>query len=468
LSATVASSSFQDVSMHIAKAVMEVSMPDGTTVDVPMHDNGLTGGDLVAGDGLYSASFSATMPGTYILEAILNGDLDPSDGSTTDYFQRTAQHVVTVSSATAALSGKALSKIIDSERINILIAVTGSMNQPTLRGYTEVWGTTPSGELKPACWIGGIVTQTPGFVSLELNLNWLKMAGVSAPLILRNTYLSDITTSFPISAYEQDIHVLQAASLPRFLSPVTNMTITDEMRYGVNPLPAIETDAAAPTLLMLPGYCTNVNPWASSAADFTDAFFPADKGNYANHVYAQKMLAQAQAKGMTKYGVIGHSQGGMVAVHLHNYFFTGLDMASTENGAVLLQSLGTPFQGNTAAGSSASLGELFGIGCGSNTDLSRDGAVNWLSGISGASRSKLQFYSTTYELGKFFGDWCSLPMNIILQWPNDGVTELSYAPLPGAADKGNTQKWCHSVDMGYAPQYTDHARNRILNQNAAR
>lgn len=32
---------------------------------------------------------------------------------------------------------------------------------------------------------------------------------------------------------------------------------------------------------------------------------------------------------MTHFGVIGHSQGGMVATHMHNYFFTGLESANT-------------------------------------------------------------------------------------------------------------------------------------------
>jgi len=33
---------------------------------------------------------------------------------------------------------------------------------------------------------------------------------------------------------------------------------------------------------------------------------------------------------------------------------------------------------------------------------------------------------------------------------------------------GNTEKWCHSVDMGYSPQFDDRDRNAILNRDAAR
>lgn len=59
-------------------------------------------------------------------------------------------------------------------------------------------------------------------------------------------------------------------------------------------------------------------------------------------------------------------------------------------------------------------------------------------------------------------------MNLILQWPNDGVTEQGYAQLEGANNQGNKEKWCHSTDMGYAAQCDDHTRNAQMNDLAAR
>jgi hypothetical protein len=82
--------------------------------------------------------------------------------------------------------------------------------------------------------------------------------------------------------------------------------------------------------------------------------------------YAARILDQVSKQGMTRYGIIAHSQGGMVATHIRNYLFSGLDSAE---GNRLIQSVGTPYNGNTAAGSAANLGDIFGIGCGSNTDL---------------------------------------------------------------------------------------------------
>jgi len=165
------------------------------------------------------------------------------------------------------------------------------------------------------------------------------------------------------------------------------------------------------------------------------------------------------------YSIVGHSQGGMVGAHLHNFYYTGLEFAS--NG-IKIQTVGTPWFGSTAAGSLANLGDVFGVGCGSNNDLSVDGAANWITGISSLTRDDIHFYTTTYQLGNLFGDSCNLAMNLVLSWPNDGTTERKYAALTGGHFEGNTEKQCHTTSMNYNPQYYDEARNRIINANAAR
>jgi len=448
-----------------SRGTMEVTFPDGTSIDIPMHDDGLTGGDLTAGDMQYSASIKVTQPGVYILESILDGQI-AMDSDATDSFERTAQHIVSVSSATVDLSHTAYMQPLSGNRAEIFIGlVNGDQQQPTLRAYAEVWGTARDGTMQPICWIGGIVSIASGNVGLEMPLDYITKE-ITGPLFLRNVYLSDIATSFPVAISTAVIPVDKSEILSTLWEGVDNVTITEEMRFGVNPIKDLVGVAGAPNLLLLPGYCTDENPFARNSADFTNGFYPVDKGNYGNDQYAQKILKQVETAGMGSYGIVAHSQGGMVGTHLSNFYFTGLDSASMAGKPI--QSIGTPYNGNTAAGSAANLGEIFGVGCGTNTDLSRDGAVNWLSGISSAARSKVSFYTTTYKQGTLFGDWCSLPMNLILQWPNDGVTELTYAPLSGAVNMGNKQEWCHSTDMGYAPQTNDHGRNAVMNSAASR
>jgi len=247
------------------------------------------------------------------------------------------------------------------------------------------------------------------------------------------------------------------------------LQITKEMRFGVNPLRAkYETmrnvSDVKPNLLLLPGYCSKTNPWENQ--EFTSgSYFNSGGGNLGNHAFAQKVLAHLEPLDLPSYGIIGHSQGGMIAAHILNYYFTGLEKAT---GSRIIQSVGTPWKGCTAAGTLAELGKIFGVGCGSNTDLSLDGAINWLAGISMETRKAVHFFTTTYEQGTFFGDYCNLAMNIILQWPNDGTTEIKYATLDGATSMGNKQKWCHTTSMKYSPQYTDKARNAEMNAEAAR
>jgi len=37
------------------------------------------------------------------------------------------------------------------------------------------------------------------------------------------------------------------------------------------------------------------------------------------------------------------------------------------------------------------------------------------------------------------GDYCSLATNLVLDWPNDGVTEFDYAQLDGGNFMGNDE-----------------------------
>jgi len=310
------------------------------------------------------------------------------------------------------------------------------------------------------------VTVENNAVTLELDTNWLKLAGVSGPLHLQNVYVSDIVTSYPISSASVKMDVMGSESL-QFELTNTPITITKQMRVGVNPLKYQDNiTAAGPSLVLLPGYCSTNNPWVETQSSFTNAgFFTLTRGNYRHHEFALRALTYIESLNSPSFSLIGHSQGGCVATHIYNYFFTGLDNAS---GGRLIQSVGSPYTGCTAAGSLANLGEIFGVGCGSNNDLSLDGAANWLTGISPDSSKDVHYYTTTYEQGRLFGDYCNLPINLVLQWPNDGTCELKYAVIPHGVNMGNTQKQCHTTNMAYPAQFTDVTRNQQMNAAAAR
>jgi len=238
------------------------------------------------------------------------------------------------------------------------------------------------------------------------------------------------------------------------------------MRQGVRPEINNATGVSG-AIILLHGYCSTENPWKGTG-DFTNAYyFLQSKASSTNDQFAQLVLQFAANNGISSFSLIGHSQGGSVATHIHNYYWSGADYVNQAAGRII-QSVGTPYKGNSAAGSAANLGSMFGVGCGSNFDLTADGSSLWLSGIAPASRSQVYYYTTTYKQGTFFGDYCSMAMNMILQWPNDGTTELVYAHLPGSNNLGNKEKWCHITGLAYPAQYLDHQRNKEMNAAAAR
>jgi len=453
------------IDFQINYAELEIITPDGIDESVPMTDTyeGLSKFNYSPGTGVYGAHFTATESGTYLVQATLKGTWSSAQSLSTIPFERTSQHIIQVSAATIELTGSASVRTKDSDHLLIDIAVTGTGDQ--LRAYAEVLGVDPiTNELKPACWLGGIVPIENNAVTLELDTNWLKLAGVSGPVQLQNVYISDLDTSFPVSSSSEQITVMGTENLQMTFSNAP-ITITKQMRMGVNPLKR-NNSTAGPSLILLPGYCSSSNPWTPTSSVFTNAgYLNLARGNYAHHAFALKALDYINSVGTTSFSLIGHSQGGCVSAHIYNYFFTGLDNAS---GGRLIQSVGTPYTGCTAAGSLANLGEIFGVGCGSNNDLSLDGAANWLTGISPDTAREIYFYTTTYEQGKFFGDYCNLPINLVLQWPNDGTAELKFAKIANGNNMGNKEKQCHTDGMAYVAQYMDVSRNTQMNSAAAR
>jgi len=304
-------------------------------------------------------------------------------------------------------------------------------------------------------------------VSFELNINWLKKAGAHAPLTLKNVLLQDSSVFVPVAELAQIDVTCSSTILPIVNGPV-DIEITKEMKQGVMPKELFrnKTDKAVPSLILIHGYCADVNPWSKYASDFTDAtFFIEPSSSLSNQDFTNLVLQHAEDLGMTSWSGIGHSQGGLVLAHILNYYFSGLDQST---GGVKIQSLGAPYSGNSGAGCAANLINLFGYGCGENFDLTTDGANLWLPGITTDTRNEVNYYTTTYEQGSWFGDYCNLAVNLVLKWPNDGTSELSLTGLRGGHNQGNTEKWCHTTDMGYTAQYYDQDRNKLMNKLASR
>jgi hypothetical protein len=156
----------------------------------------------------------------------------------------------------------------------------------------------------------------------------------------------------------------------------------------------------------------------------------------------------------------------MASLHLYNYYWSGLDNAI---GSRLIQSVGTPYKGTNLAGVLAALGGIFGVGCGSNTDLTYTGAANWLAGISTASRAKVNYHTTSFKLTNWWtNDYCNFASDLVLGDPEDGTTEQANGQLSGGVNRGHVTGQCHTDGMRDPAQYRDAGRNSTMNANAAR
>jgi len=232
------------------------------------------------------------------------------------------------------------------------------------------------------------------------------------------------------------------------------------------PVPAISSfvpPIGAHALVLTHGYCANANPWP--AAQFgADAWrYEQPNQNLSHDAFAVDIATRAAQ--FKSYGLIGHSQGGCASLHLYTYYWSGLDWAGPGR---LMQCVGAPLEGTALAGNLAALGQVLGIQCGSNYDLTYDGAAAWLSGIPTASRSKLHTYTTTFTNVPFFYDYCSIASDILLSDPEDGVTEDFSGHIVGGVNMGLRTGWCHVSGMRDPAQTGDSSRNTIMNAEGAR
>jgi pimeloyl-ACP methyl ester carboxylesterase len=287
------------------------------------------------------------------------------------------------------------------------------------------------------------------------------LAEAAEPFLLQNVYLSDVGTNIPVTQVSQiKVDTSSVKDLASIL-PEKPKEITKEMRVGKIPercaRPPKDDDVI--DMVFVHGYCAQQNPWQKSGNFPVDAdYFLKPGANMNNDEFAQAIATFADP--LDAYSLIGHSQGGMASAHLLNYYFSGADANTAPH---TIQSVGTPYQGNSGAGGGADLIKTFGIGCGANAALTKDGAALWLSGITTESRKEIYYYTTQYTPGLF--RYCQAGVGLVLSAPNDGTAELTLAQLPGANNMGNTQGQCHTENMNFPPQCYDSSRNTLILEN---
>lgn len=441
-----------DASGLFSEAYIRVTGPDGSTWTEAMFDDGLHQ-DGRAGDGVFGGDFLASSAGDYTAQVVAKGRT--ADGMP---LVRTAEHLVPVLDRSVNLaSGFATSTVLNDTRMSVNLTLSDRSDQSQYRVISEVWGHAGGKEV-PVAWIGGMVTAKDGTLDLGLDARWISLAGAQGPFELRNLRVEDPNYFIPVARAER-----MNLDVPRLPNAAFRAVANVDEAMLMGERPANLQGRAGSRLLMVHGYCS-MDAWGLVADQFTgESRFLDLHQNRSHNEFALRILSFGSS--YSSYGIVAHSQGGAASLHLYTYYWSGLDYASSGR---LIQSVGTPYQGTSLAGNLAVLGEIFGAGCGRNTNLTYSGASSWLSGIPSWARSQVNYYTTSFTDKWWRYDYCHLVTDLLLNDPDDGTTERSRGQLSGALNRGHRTGWCHTTNMRDPAQVRDSNRNATMNANAAR
>lgn len=440
---------------RIDSALLRVTGPDGAVKTYPMFDDGAHD-DGAAGDGLYGGRFPAKLAGNHTAQVEVRGT-----NASGKAFLRTAEHLLPVIEQTLSLdsAAKAVASAGDATRLSIRVPVAAKKAGQHYRVVGEVWGTGAKGEAVPVAWVGGMVAPKAGGLDIGFDERWVAKAAARAPFELRNLRIEDPDTFVTV-----DSAAKLALDLPALRTKAAPADIVVDELMTMGPRPAAEKAAkgVGKRLLLVHGYCSG-GVWPAGQFSTASTFLDVNQ-NRTHDQFAQRIRDFGAT--WNSFGTVAHSQGGAASLHLYAFYWSGLDNAT---GNRLIQSVGTPYKGTNLSGILATMGSWFGVACGSNANMTYNGAASWLAGVPNASRAKVNYYTTSFRSTNWYtNDYCQIATDLVLSDPEDGTTEQVNGQLPGATNRGHVTGQCHTAGMRDPAQYNDSGRNATMNSNAAR
>jgi hypothetical protein len=327
-------------------------------------------------------------------------------------------------------------------------------------------------EIRVLGWIGGLASiescahENAPFVRLGFDRRQIELRA-GERLVFRNVRLHERDGFAPLDTRAEVAPEMRVA-LPKHAPAAPLGSLDWAGLSGIASVALPEISLFVPpvgghALVLSHGYCAGSNPWPLS--HFASDAWPYENlgQNLSNDMFAVDLATRAAQ--FKSYGIVGHSQGGNAALHLYTFYWSGLDWAGPGR---LMQCVGSPLEGTPLAGNLAAFGAALGIQCGSNYDITPDGAAVWLSGIPTSARAKLHTHTTTFTNVPFVYDYCSIATDFFLSDPEDGVVEHSSGHIVGAQDMGLKTGWCHVGGMRDPAQTGDAIRNATMNAQGAR
>ena len=411
-----------------------------------LRDDG-TQQDDAAGDGIYGAWLPRWTSGNVRARVAVRAETQGRP------FLRSHGLAFFVHERPLLLEGSARTEVRDEPSLEIFLEAFVLRPERKLLVAAEVWGTGADGTLLPVCWLARM--QAPASPSeplrLALDARWLARAGAGEPLELRRVRVQDPDTLALLDSRAR--LELPAGGLPAAAHgpapAVTGSMLSSSAAPRGPAAPAAPSVSRA--LMLSHGYCSGGNIWPAAHFSPPKLVFLDPNANRTNDQFALLMLQQGSA--LDSFGVVAHSQGGLAALHLLTYYESPLDHAV---GGRRIQSLASPYQGTPLA-------SLGAFACGTNQDLTPNGATTWLAGIPTWARAEVYFWTTQDG-----GSTCHLLTSFFLTPPHDGTVEKARGQLPGGNSMGHVAGWCHTTGMSWPAGYTDAARNAQMNAAAAR
>jgi len=395
-------------------------------------------------------------------EHVVRVDAAATDPVTGTAVHRTVMHMVRVEADPPVLDGVVTATPIDAHRTALTLRCSEAGRRDRVLAGVEVWS---DGALR--CWIGGMSSVDVDGIHLVLDTRWL--GGAGDDVHLRNIRVADPDSAITLASLDgAALGTIACDAAGASHAVLRAMQMGGGDRGGVPLAGTPRAIVGGHNLMFVHGYCSDGNPWPTSHFSGDLSVYHNPDQNFSNDTFALDILAFGQQ--FKSFSIAGHSQGGNAALHLYSFYWSGLDWAtpSPQDGGRLIQALGSPLRGTALAGNIAALGEIFGIQCGANYDMTYDGAALWLSYVPTWARQASWSWTTTFTDDWWSWDYCHVAADLVLDDPEDGVVEGFTGDISGGNYMGLKEGWCHIEDMADPPQAYDSDRNSEINAEAAR
>ena len=170
-------------------------------------------------------------------------------------------------------------------------------------------------------------------LQFELDSKWLVLANATFPLTLRNLTFEEIDGFIEVVKVQQLLKVSTRSLLIAQWRPMmkaSDVDITYEMRNGYSPYRGKNYDSNSTTanlegaIVLVHGYCADHPPFPSSHFTNPVVFSDLDKSRTID-AFARLIISFTANRGLQRFSIVAHSQGGMAAVHMLTFFITPLD-----------------------------------------------------------------------------------------------------------------------------------------------